>query len=86
MTQVDMRLCRDLIKFMSRRLNEIQLQLQLQLQSIQIFTLQALQSVIFSCTVSNETIQGYHRIETFQRFRGFHILILLLVEILKCVL
>jgi len=65
---------------------QLQLQLQLQLQSIPIFTLQALQSVIFSYTVSTETAHGYYRTETFQHFRGFHILILLLVEILKYVL
>jgi len=64
----------------------MQLQLQLQLQSTPIFTLQALQSVIFSCTVSTKTIHGYHRIETFQSYRGFHTLILFSVEILKCIL
>jgi hypothetical protein len=63
-------------------MTDIQLQLQLQLQSIPIFTLQALQSVIFSSTKSTETIHGYHRIETFQHY----ILILLIVEIFKCVL
>ena len=73
MTQMDICLHREYIdtsdKNMSRRMNGIQLQLQL--QSIPVFTLQALQSSIFSCTVSTETIHGYHRIETFQHFRGF---------------
>jgi len=83
MTQMDICLHREYIdtsdKNMSR-MNEIQLQLQLQLQSIPVFTLQALQSSVFSCTVSTETVHGYQRIETFQHFRGFHIFILLLVE------
>lgn len=47
---------------------------------------EALQSVILYCTESTETVHRYYRTETFQHFRGIPTLILLFVEILKCVL